>query len=263
MKFGMREKWRWLRTRTFSPFQRIGHKLKLSVQRFIIKTVDKHTNVNASIGDPSGPLSSGLLLSLLSARRRSESVQPPPFQSIAVQDYLLTVHPHADFFYHRPTDLAVTPWILRGNYEQNVSAWICSNVSREDRVLMLGVGEGYHALSVAKQIESAGQLFVLAFPTEDQTVFELNFRSNRLVGSTELSIVVREDSRSLAEILGATAQQFRPSKILIELPTHLALDQSILHAFGIAEVFVIEDGEVTNRVFGDCSDQSSLPRKVA
>ena len=169
-----------MRSRILSPFQRLGQKAKQAAQRFVIKTVEKHNVMNASSGGVPDAFSSGLLLSLLSARRPSENEHLSSFQALSIQDYLLTSHPHADFFYLRPRDLAATPWILMGKFEVSVSAWIYSNVHSEDRVLILGGGQGYHALTVAKKVESAGKLFVLATSPEDRAVLELNIHSNMI-----------------------------------------------------------------------------------
>lgn len=263
MKFGMRERLRWLKIRVLGPFQRIGHKLKYAAQRFVIKTVEKHSNVNASISNSSDAATVGLLLSVLGARRKSEVFQTPLLQTIPIKDYLLTSHPRVDFFYHRPLDLAETPWMLKGNYESSVSAWICSNICREDRVLILGGGQGYHALSVAKQLESEGQLLVLARPSEDQEVFELNFRTNRLTAFVQLQLVQIDDNAILSKELCDAIHRFAPSKILVDHRQCVDLDLAIMNGFEFSKVFVVECGEVTHYYKDSCIERSLLTWKVA
>ena len=252
-----------MRSRILSPFQRLGQKAKQAAQRFVIKTVEKHNVMNASSGGVPDAFSSGLLLSLLSARRPSENEHLSSFQALSIQDYLLTSHPHADFFYLRPRDLAATPWILMGKFEVSVSAWIYSNVHSEDRVLILGGGQGYHALTVAKKVESAGKLFVLATSPEDRAVLELNIRSNRLEAAMKSALVGTEYLKIVAKTLDQAIQDFRPSKILVEFAGQSGLDLEELNGLGISEVFIIEHGEVRNRKIGDSTELQLQSRKAA
>jgi hypothetical protein len=252
-----------MQSRLLSPFQRLGQKAKKAAQRFVIKTVEKHNVMNASSGGVPDAFSSGLLLSWLSARRPSENEHLPSFQALSIQDYLLTSHPHADFFYHRPGDLAATPWILMGKFEVSVSAWILSNVNRDDRVLILGGDQGYHALTVAKKVESEGKLFVLATSSEDQAVLELNIRSNRLEASTKSALVGTEFLKIFSKTLDQAIQDFRPSKILIEFPGQSGLDLDELNGLGVSEVFIIEHGEVRKRKIGDSTELILQSRKAA
>ena len=263
MRFSLHENWRRIRSKLLRPFQRLGNKAKAAAQRFVIKTVDKNGGMNSSMGGAANGLSTGLVLSLLNARRPNEGVQLPSFQAVAVQDFLLTFHPRADFFFHRPLDLASTPWILSGNFEESVSAWICSNVASNDRVLMIGAGEGYHALSVAKQIESAGQLHIVTLPSEEQDVLDLNFRTNRLETPGKSVLSESEDFEDISRGIVEIIQRFNPSKILITPSEFEAFDMPELSSFPGAEVFAIENGEVTARTSNGKSDRSSMCRKVA
>ena len=263
MKLRMREGWHWMRSRILSPFQRLGQKTKRAAQRFVIKTVEKNNVTNASSGGVPDALSSGLLLSLLSAQRPSEKEHLSSFQPLSIQDYLLTSHPHADFFYHRPRDLATTPWILMGKFEVSVSAWIFSNVTSKDRVLILGGGEGYHALTVGKKVESTGKLFVLATSSEDRAVLELNIRSNRLEAAMKSVLVGTEYLKIVVETLNKAIKDFRPSKILVEFPGPSGLDLAELKGLGISEVFIIEQGEVRNHKIGNSTELQLQSRKAA
>lgn len=256
MNFGMREKWRWLLRRCASPFQRIGNKLKVAAQRFVVKTIEKHSPVSSS-----SCAADGHLIALLKARRKSQDFHSPLRQVIPVKDLLLTSHPRVDFFYHRPLDLVETPWIVKGDYEPNVSAWILSNISRKDRVLIIGGGQGYHALTVAKQLEPTGQLLMIGQPSDDLEVVELNFRTNRL--SASMTMMQSETLTVANREFRGVIRQFSPTIVLVDQGSHSVLDSIGTFDFCIQNVFVVDDGEVI-RYCNEISSERTLPSwKVA
>ena len=112
-------------------------------------------------------------------------------------------------------------------------------------------------------MESEGQLLVLARPSEDQEVFELNFRTNRLTAFVQLQLVLIDDNAILSKELCDAIHVFAPTKILVDHRQCVDLDLAILNGFELSAVFVVECGEVTHYYKDRCIERSSLTRKVA
>ena len=118
-------------------------------------------------------------------------------------------------------------------------------------------------IAALKQLESEGQLLVLARPSEDQEVFELNFRTNRLTAFVQLQLVQIDDNAILSKELCDAIHRFAPSKILVDHRQCVDLDLAIMNGFEFSKVFVVECGEVTHYYKDSCIERSSLTRKVA
>jgi hypothetical protein len=261
MTLRIRERLRWMRMRCLYPLNRVGFQIKKAAQRFVIKTVEKNASLREGMG--SSLDHAGLMISLLRARRKSEESRAVALQAIPVKDFLLTSHPQVDFFYHRSTDLAETAWIIRGDYEPNVSAWILSKITREDRVLIVGGGQGYHALTVAKRLEAIGQLVVVAFPTGDLEAFELNFRTNRLDSFVQLHVLQSIETESFPKDLYARIQEFSPTIILVDQRGGMSIDPMTLRGFGTNRVFAVANGEIASWSQGSGPVTSAITMKVA
>ncbi len=263
MGFGPRKTLGKLGRKALSPFKKIGAKLKKEGQRFVIKTMERHEASKPIPPTPQAGVPNDLLIPLLRARRRTDRFQSTPIQAVPVDQYLLTSHPRADFFYHQPTDLADTPWIVMGDFQPNVTAWICSSVPPDGRVLVIGGGQGYHLLSIANELTAGGKLLWLSPQGDERAVRELNLRSHRFEDRVELQALTPEEL--CGEALPAALESFDPTMIVLDLPDSAEMHSAVLaklqdrHVCSIDEDRVVEIGPRA----GNSNPLATPSRKVA
>lgn len=168
-----------------------------------------------------------------------------PLQAIAIGDYLLARHPLKSFCYVQPIDLAQTPWILMGDYQPNVTGWICAHVPQDSRVLLVGGGQGYHALSLASQLDASGRVLALTLDPALHAVFELNIKLHKLDGIVDICSTHLDALNTVSPEMRSSIESFAPSLTILELPSQASFGASILENLGIGEAFAFDDDGVS------------------
>ena len=263
MSLWSREDWRRYKRWLMSPLKRLEAKVRLYCQFFVLKTIEKHGIVNANSAAGLDGTTSSMILPMLQSKRRMEDNRQPAPVAVAVGGYLLTTHPRADFFYHAPVDLAQTPWILMGDYQSNVTAWICAHVKCDDRVLVLGGEQGFHTLSLATQLGERGKAMVLGFRADDKRLLELNLRANRLEHKVEVHTIKLRDLDLPNRLVRRQVAEFSPTLTIVELPAELQATRFDQERWHVVNTHFFAAGEVHSMLEPDVTGARPSIRKAA
>ncbi len=244
MSIFSRESLRRLKRRLMAPLKPLEGKVRGYCQYFILKTIQKHGIMPTSFTSGNDGMANALLLPLLQSKRRIDSYYPSRPEAVAIGGYLLTSHPRAVFFYHDPADLTESPWILRGDYQPNVTAWLCANVAPEERVLVLAGGQGYHTLTIASQLNSLGKVMVLNLRADDRKTLELNLRANRLDRHVDVHTIKPRDLETPGRMEKRRVAEFAPTLTIVDLPPDTHPSTFANDRWHVVNCHAIQGGEI-------------------
>jgi hypothetical protein len=223
-----------------TPFRRLANSIKRSAQKFIVKSVEKQ-GLTGATGSDSASLD--LVISLLQSDAGRRAPKQVGFSAIPVGSHFLLPHPIADLYYHFPQDLIETAWILQGDFEPDVSAWICGHLEIDDKVIWVGCRQTYHALSAAKRIHQGSGSVFIATDQPSLELLALNLQVNRIENVELVSASCVDRTDSITELLNRI-EMGESYKVFVDTKTEDPMVARILHSLKAQPRYVIEGGRV-------------------
>lgn len=180
-----------LKQKISRPLKRLEMKIKMAAQRFVIKTVSKHSSEigqgsqgSQVMGWDSSHVDSLLLAFMRSSQRKEmrsgyAPARTMPFAATPFGDgRILAWHPHADFIFCDTADQRNSCLIAIGRFESSLTTQLEMIVGTGDCVYLIGDPIGFHALTAAKLAGETGMVVCL---DEDATGLRSQNLSSNLV----------------------------------------------------------------------------------
>jgi len=175
-----------------NPFKRLGRKIKVTGERFVIKTVAKHGLVSYQTTVQqdgtecmlSQPLSQGsikVMLAFLQASRPTMSCPVPQFEAVPTGNgRFLVRHPLVGHMFADSADIQALPLLALNQYQEHNTIAIERHCSFGAYVLHLCAGQGFHTLSIADIIGENGKVFVVESRSQWLPTLRMNIESHKL-----------------------------------------------------------------------------------
>jgi len=188
----LKSKIRSVARKILAPFKRLGRKIKITGERFVIKTVAKHglvsyQNTVSQDGTEctlSQPLSQGsikVMLAFLQASRPTTSCPVPQFEAIPTSNgRFLVRHPLVGHMFADSADIQALPLLALNQYQEQNTIAIERHCSAGAHVLHLCAGQGFHTLSIADIVGESGKVFVIESRSQWLPTLRMNIDSHKL-----------------------------------------------------------------------------------
>lgn len=146
-----------------------------------------------------------LLAAVKMAQGTSSGRRQTAFSAVALSpDRLLATHPHEPFMYLDPRDLQQTPHIIAGRFEVELQQGLEALLQPGMTIVELGAGQGFHTLTMARQVLPDGRLIAVEANPRARAVLTDNLNAHELHAIVSIvSCAPNTEASALEELLAS------------------------------------------------------------